>query len=264
MREMQDFVEPVAIGPGSRIALFLDIDGTLLDIAPVPEAVVVPPELRDTLRALHGALDGALALVSGRPIAQIDQLFKPLRLPASGEHGFELRATPDGPIERLQPPTILHLLRPAMMEMTRRMVGVVPEFKDSTIAMHYRQVPHVADDLRRAIDAAVSPYADQLAVMPGKMVYEIKPHGVNKGRAIAQLMLRPPFANRKPVFLGDDVTDEYGFAAVRQMGGNAVRVGTPPPDNADAHLDSPAQVRAWLRQIAERMAPRIGDAASKG
>src|SRR5690606_34034079 len=135
--------------PHRELALFLDVDGTLLDLAPVPEAVRVPEGLRETLASLFEKLDGALAIVSGRPIKQIDQLFKPLVLPASGEHGFEIRRIPHHRVERLQPPAALHLLRPAISDLVKRMPGVIPEFKSGTIALHYRQVPEMEGPLRR-------------------------------------------------------------------------------------------------------------------
>jgi trehalose 6-phosphate phosphatase len=234
------------------VALFLDIDGTLLDIAPVPEAVKVPEGLSATLSTLYETLGGALAFVSGRSIRQIDQLFKPLVLPATGEHGFEMRRIPHEKIERLQPPTALNLLRPGVTELTRQLPGVVPEYKSGTIALHYRQVPKQAEPLRNAIEKMIEPYAQDYAIQTGKMVYEIKPRGVDKGRAITQMMMAPPFESRTPVFIGDDDTDEHGFEAVRRLGGRAIHVGAGHPAAATA-LASPAQVRAWLMGLAERM-----------
>lgn len=250
--------DPVPTIDGHDTALFLDIDGTLLDIAPVPEAVVVPPALRDSLSSLYESLGGALAIVSGRPIAQIDQLFKPLRLPASGEHGFETRRVPTEPIEELQPPPALLLLRPTMTELAREMPGVLPEFKSGTIALHFRQVPDTGPTLLARIEEAVAPYSDALMIQPGKMVFEIKPRAVDKGRAIMQLMMAPPFLNRRPIFVGDDATDEYGFAAVRSAGGHAIRVGPSPGESADACIATPAHVRAWLQRMAMALAARAG------
>jgi trehalose 6-phosphate phosphatase len=251
-----DLPDPLAGLAPESIALFLDIDGTLLDIAPVPEAVKVPAGLRDALSTLHRALNGALAIVSGRSIRQIDQLFKPLVLPATGEHGFEMRRIPHEKIERLQPPTALNLLRPGVNELVKRMPGVLPEYKGSTIALHYRQVPTQAAALRAAIDSMLAAYSEDYAVQTGKMVFEIKPRGVDKGRAITQMMMAPPFESRVPVFAGDDDTDEHGFEAVRKLGGRAIHVGSGHPA-ADVTLESPAQVRAWLARLAERLSADV-------
>jgi trehalose 6-phosphate phosphatase len=232
-----------------NLALFLDVDGTMLDIAPVPEAVKVPAGLSAALAALYQSLGGALAIVSGRPIKQIDQLFKPLVLPASGEHGFEIRRIPGQPVERLQQSAALNLLRPSIRELAKRMPGVIPEYKSGTIALHFRQVPAMAAPLLRSIEKMIGAYSEEFAIQPGKMVYEIKSRGVDKGRAIAQLMMAPPFESRIPVFVGDDVTDEHGFAAVRELNGRAIHVGAA-HGSADAILPSPSHVRAWLTLLA--------------
>jgi trehalose 6-phosphate phosphatase len=249
----EDLDDPLAGLAPESIALFLDVDGTLLDIAPVPEAVKVPEGLGAALSTLYDRLGGALAIVSGRSIRQIDQLFKPLVLPASGEHGFEMRRIPHEKVERLQPPTALNLLRPGVTELVRRMPGVLPEYKTGTIAIHYRQVPKQADALHKALEAMLAAYEDNYAIQTGKMVYEIKPRGVDKGRAITQMMMAPPFESRVPVFIGDDDTDEHGFEAVHRLNGRAIHVGAGHPA-ADTALASPAQVRAWVMQLARQMA----------
>jgi trehalose 6-phosphate phosphatase len=244
--------DPLGGVPPSSIALFLDVDGTLLDIAPVPEAVKVPEGLGAALSSLYTTLGGALAIVSGRPIKQIDQLFKPLVLPASGEHGFEMRRIPHEKVERLQPPTPLNLLRPGVTELARRMPGVIPEYKGGTIALHYRQVPKQAEALLTALEAMLTGYSEDYAIQTGKMVFEIKPRGVDKGRAISQMMMAPPFESRVPVFVGDDDTDEHGFDAVRQLNGRAIHVGAG-HQAADTALASPAHVRAWLMRLAKQL-----------
>jgi trehalose 6-phosphate phosphatase len=244
--------DPLAGLAPETVALFLDVDGTLLDIAPVPEAVKVPEGLCPALSALHLRLNGALAIVSGRPIKQIDQLFKPLVLPASGEHGFEVRRIPHEKVERFQPPTALNLLRPGVTELVRKFLGVTPEYKTGTIALHYRQVPQQAAAVRAAIDAMIDAYSEDFEIQTGKMVFEIKPRNVDKGRAIAQMMMAPPFESRIPVFIGDDDTDSHGFVAVRKLGGRAIHVGAGHPA-ADRALPSPAHVRAWLMRLAKQM-----------
>lgn len=244
--------DPLGGVPPASIALFLDVDGTLLDIAPVPEAVKVPEGLGAALSSLYTTLGGALAIVSGRPIKQIDQLFKPLVLPATGEHGFEMRRIPHQKVERLQPPTPLNLLRPGVAELAKRMPGVIPEYKGGTIALHYRQVPKQADALLTALEAMLAGYSEDYAIQTGKMVFEIKPRGVDKGRAITQMMMAPPFESRVPVFVGDDDTDEHGFDAVRQLSGRAIHVGAGHPA-ADTALASPSHVRAWLMRLAKQL-----------
>jgi len=247
-----DFADPLGGLAPETIALFLDVDGTLLDIAPLPDAVKVPEGLSAALATLYKALGGALAIVSGRSIRQIDQLFKPLVLPATGEHGFEMRRIPYEKTELLQPPTTLNLLRPGVTELLKRLPGVLPEYKTGTIALHYRQVPKQAEPLRQAIEAMIEPYAQDYVIQTGKMVYEIKPRGIDKGRAITQMMMAPPFESRVPVFVGDDDTDEHGFEAVRRLNGRAIHVGAGHPA-ADTALPNPTQVRAWLMRLAERM-----------
>jgi trehalose 6-phosphate phosphatase len=247
-----DIADPLGGLPPETVALFLDVDGTLLDIAPVPEAVKVPEGLGAALATLYKALGGALAIVSGRSIRQIDQLFKPLVLPATGEHGFQMRRIPHEKIELLQPPMALNLLRPGVTELAQQMPGVLPEYKTGTIALHYRQVPKQAAPLLQAIEKMIEPYAQDYAIQTGKMVYEIKPRGVDKGRAITQLMMAPPFESRVPVFVGDDDTDEHGFEAVRRLNGRAIHVGAGHPA-ADTALANPTQVRAWLMRLAEQM-----------
>jgi trehalose 6-phosphate phosphatase len=243
---------PLAGLAPENVALFLDVDGTLLDIAPVPDAVKVPEGLCPALSALHLRLNGALAIVSGRPIRQIDQLFKPLVLPASGEHGFEIRRVPHEKVERFQPPTTLNLLRPGVTALARKILGVTPEYKTGTIALHYRQVPQQAAQLRAAIEGMIAAYSQDFEIQTGKMVFEIKPRNVDKGRAIAQMMMAPPFESRIPVFVGDDDTDEHGFVAVKKLGGRAIHVGAGHPA-ADGALPSPAHVRAWLMRLAKQM-----------
>jgi trehalose 6-phosphate phosphatase len=252
MASETDVVDPLSGLVPENIALFLDVDGTLLDIAPVPEAVKVPEGLGPALSALHRRLNGALAIVSGRPIRQIDQLFKPLVLPASGEHGFEIRRIPHQKVEQFQPPTTLNLLRPGVTALARKILGVTPEYKTGTIALHYRQVPQQAVPLRAAIEEMIAAYAEDFEIQPGKMVFEIKPRNVDKGRAIAQMMMAPPFESRIPVFVGDDDTDQHGFEAVRKLGGRAIHVGAGHPA-ADTALPTPAHVRAWLMRLADRM-----------
>jgi trehalose 6-phosphate phosphatase len=229
-------------------AYFLDVDGTLLEIAAAPEAVQVPPGLVRDLQRLQHATNGALALLSGRRIADLDRLFQPLKLAAAGVHGLERRradeivesATPVGAVAALRE------LQPSLAEFVAEHPGLRLEDKGVSLALHYRQAPEFESAVHNFAERIAAPYADHLRLLPGKMVIELKPHGADKGRAIAEFMAEPPFAGRRPVFIGDDVTDEDGFLAVNALGGLSLRVGDERPSAAHARLPSVESCRAWL------------------
>ena len=239
---------PACPGPAAW-ALFLDFDGTLIDLAATPDTVVVPSRLRPVLAACAGAFGGAVALVSGRPIAALDALLDPLRLPAAGLHGLE-RRLPDGTVEHAahRGPG-LPGLRARLEALVREDGRLLLEDKESSLALHFRRAPE-RERAMRALVADAAPRHDGYEVLHGKMVVEVKPAHANKGDAIARYLETPPFAGRRPVFAGDDVTDEDGFDAVNRLGGISVKVGTGEsraacrvPD-ADALLD-------WLAAVAE-------------
>ena len=235
---------------GERDALFFDIDGTLIDMAPRPDDVVVSSELLQSLQAAERLCGGAIALVSGRTIANIDKLFTPLRLRASGVHGAEMRFEPDG-ATTIDP---AHLLPPALVENVRAIAdqhaGTLVEDKRFSVALHYRHAPQAAPALRTSLEAMIlaSGLPDVL-LMPGHMVFEIKRAGFDKGQAIRRLTERSPFAGRRPVFFGDDVTDEPGFTEVLRQGGDAISVGRNFPAQTSS-LPGPAAVREWLSSLA--------------
>ena len=227
-------------------ALFLDVDGTLVDIAPVPDAVIVPPGLGDVLRRLRAGLDGALALVSGRPLAGIDALFAPLRLPAAGQHGAELRLRGDtAPIALARDPA-LDILAERAMEIAVERPGVLVEDKGLSIAIHYRLAPQYREELHRLAAELVAGSGAGIELLPVRMGVELKSRAISKGSAIEWFMCAPPFHGRVPVFVGDDRTDEFGFAAVLKLGGQAIRVGDLGPSLAPLRLASPHAVRDWL------------------
>jgi len=230
-------------------ALFLDFDGTLADLAPRPELVRVEPELVGTLRALHTCLDGALAIVSGRPVDELDYFLQPLRLPAAGVHGAEFRHGAES-IVRPPAPGIGPLL-PQLEALVRKHPGLQLERKSVAVAIHYRQVPEL-EPLVRAAVADVLRDAIGLDALPGKMVIEIKPSGVDKGGAIAAFMRAAPFAGRMPLFAGDDVTDEAGFTVVRELGGVGVLVGQR-ATAASISVSGPAALRSWLHRSAHAL-----------
>jgi trehalose 6-phosphate phosphatase len=228
-------------------ALFLDVDGTLLDFAETPEQVSVPSGVPDLLRALHDFLGGALALVSGRPIATLDRLFAPLRLPAAGQHGAELRATALGEIVRTPPPSHLAEVSAGLRRFAATHPGILVEDKNASVAVHYRRAPQFRDELEAFTRAAIATNNEHMEILEAVMAFDVKLRSVDKGRAVAWFMNRPPFSGRVPVFIGDDHTDEYGFAEVAERAGYAIQVGTSRPRVTPWHIATPADLRQWLR-----------------
>lgn len=247
---------PARLVSGAGSSLFLDVDGTLLDIAPAPDLVVVPAELVPTLSRLSSLLGGALALVSGRPIAQLDRLFAPLQLPAAGEHGAEIRLAADQAVIAGPPLSALERLVGRLTEATASIPGVRIEPKRAGVVVHYRQAPEQAALLRGLVDAAVADHVADVQVLPGKMVLEVKERAYSKGQAVIALMQRSPFAGRRPLFLGDDASDRDGFAAARRFGGCGVAVGPDHAEAADWLFASPAAVRAWLARLGSAVPSR--------
>jgi trehalose 6-phosphate phosphatase len=232
----------------SSVALLLDIDGTILDVAPTPTSVVVPETLRASLAELQVRCGGALALVSGRLIETIDGLFSPLRLAAIGGHGAQMRMHADEPVRLRTGPTIGSALRKLISGISPD-PRVVVEDKGSSLAVHYRLAPDLGPALElkvRSIVDAVT--ASSLEVMHGKLVIEIKSGKVNKGEAVRELMRNPPFAQRTPVFVGDDVTDESVFRILPGLGGvgySVERFMT----GVSGCFPTPGDVRAWLAHL---------------
>jgi trehalose 6-phosphate phosphatase len=232
-------------------AFFIDIDGTLIDIAQSPEAVHVPPWLPTALERLSERLGGALALVSGRAIAGIDALFAPAQLAAAGLHGDELRL-PDGSAETEPPPPAIAKLRPRLAALAAGWPGAFFEDKGSAIAVHYRGNPEAGPAIIAAIDGMIADVANELSAQPGKMVVEVKPARAGKDKAVRRLMAEAPFAGRRPLVLGDDLTDETMFRAANDLGGVAIRVGHGDRPTAAAYqLPDPAAVREWIAELAE-------------
>ena len=230
-------------------ALFLDVDGTLLDIAPHPAAVRVDRGLRELLARLHAASGGALALVSGRSIADIEALFAPLKLCLAGQHGAERRDSAGRLHRQVRQPVGLRVAAERLGRFAAERPGLVLENKGLNIAVHYRNAPacerEVADEFARII----AELGEDFELQAGKMVFELKPAGQSKGGAIAQFMHEKPFQDRVPVFVGDDLTDESGFAVTNKLGGHSIKVGA--GDSVAAwRLPDPEGVRAWLRGVA--------------
>jgi len=241
---------PGKLNPGD-IGLFLDVDGTLLDIAPRPDAVEVASSLLDDLAAVERALGGAVALVSGRPLAELDRLFAPLRLSASGVHGAELRRRPDGPIALLAPGRLGDGAWQALGRLLAEFPGSYAENKEVSFAVHYPDPGTDIDQLKEALSGLMERIAspsEPLRLLAGHAVFEVQLRGFDKGRAIEQFMTEKPFCGRKPVFIGDDEIDRAGFDAALALGGLAFSVGIEMPGLSGAFA-GPGAVRAWLHEL---------------
>lgn len=229
------------------LALFLDVDGTLLEIAATPDRVRVPASLRNTLRLTCERAHGAFALLSGRSLDELDELFSPCLFPASGKHGLEIRL-PSGQVVR---PDIDR----SMLDHARRRLGVVRdenpglllEDKGVALALHYRLAPWVAPEIEVVMNELVARLGDAFVVRPGKCVYALMPRGYDERSAILLLMKQREFAGRTPVFVGDDPTDEVGFQAVNELGGHSIRVGNLEQTAARYRFSNVSTVVAWLR-----------------
>ncbi len=245
--------------------LFLDLDGTLLEFAAQPSAVTVDARLPGLLDRLQESLGGALVLVGGRPVADMDRLLAPLRLPMAGVHGLERRDA-QGKLSRQSAPGIPASIRNVFRKFANARTGVLFEDKGGSVALHYREAPECGDAARDLVRASASAH-DGFDILDGKMVVELRPSGINKGCAIAAFMGEIPFAARCPVFVGDDATDEDGFMTVNAMGGLSIRVTD--ADNwrndtcARFRLADVAAVHAWLSAV-ETATGKEGPAAGKG
>ncbi len=229
------------ISPGT--ALFLDFDGTLVELASQPETIEVPPGLVEALKALSRQLNGALALVSGRRLQDLDHFLSPLQLPTAAEHGAHRRSA-SGQLTIAHAANMQGVLQAAQALATQHPTLRL-EQKKLAISLHYRHAPELEALCLAEMQAAVARSAG-LDLMHGKCVIDIKPAGVSKGTAIAAFMAEAPFAGRTPLFAGDDVTDEAGFTQVQGMGGYAVKVG-PGPTVAQHRCDSVTQLMVWLQ-----------------
>jgi trehalose 6-phosphate phosphatase len=227
-----------------QLCLFLDVDGTLLDIAPSPQSVYVDDRLRDLLLRVRVALGGAVALLSGRPLATVDELFALYSWPAAGLHGGERRDAAGHMHARTADPARLEPVRTALRSLVDETPGALLEDKQYALAVHYRAAPEFEWKLRRLVRQHAEPLAPEYHVLDGKCVVEIKPAAATKGHAIRSFLGEPPFVGRVPVFFGDDVTDIDAFSCVEEAGGVSVAVG----DNLPAmlHLGSPREVHALL------------------
>jgi trehalose 6-phosphate phosphatase len=233
--------------PQAPWCLFLDVDGTLLDIAPTPESVKVDAALLHLLRRLERASDGAIALITGRPIAAVDALFEPLHLPVAGVHGFERRNAQGHYFRPAFVGSGLSSLRSEVTALAQSMHGVLLEDKGCAFALHYRQAPNLEETIRLRLARLVSDALPAFELLDGDHVVEIKPVEHDKSTAIEAFMQEEPFSGRSPVFIGDDTTDLDGFAAMKQFNGLAIAVGSRIP--GETRLAGPRDVRAWLESL---------------
>ncbi|MEQ8663961.1 MAG: trehalose-phosphatase [Gammaproteobacteria bacterium] len=242
---------PAPLDPRAS-AIFLDLDGTLIGFGDAPMAVDVPAALLELLAALATLCDGALAVVSGRRMATLDALLAPLALPLAGLHGLERRAA-DGTVHCLVEAgdTLLAEVREQFEAIARRLPGLLVEDKGAALALHYRAAPHRAGEVEALVAGLERSLPARLVMQRGHMVVEVRAAGADKGSAIAAFMDEPPFRGRHAVFVGDDRTDEHGFAVVNARNGLSVKVGDG-DTVARTRLAGPTAVRHWLGEAVAR------------
>jgi len=244
-----DLVAPPLVSDLGRCAILLDIDGTILDFAPSPLQVRVPEDLKRTLTRLGQLTGGAVALVSGRSIGDIDRIFSPLQLAAIGVHGAQMRLDGSGPVQTRVAP-LSETLKRKLAKVADLAPGILVEDKGYSLALHYRLVPAKAHEVVSAIGGICeSAPQEAVEILPGKFVVDIKPAGINKGDAVVELMRHAPFAGRQPIFIGDDTTDLSVFDIIPKFRGRAYSVGGLTADT-DGHFETPEMVRSWLARIA--------------
>ena len=242
-------MQPTAPAPSLDWCLFMDVDGTLIELSETPFDTRASAELKTVLEAVSVRLGGALALVSGRSIEYLDALFAPLRLPAAGLHGVERRkASGDMQGASFEDSRLDHA-RAALALLVQSHAGTLLEDKGRTVAIHYRMAPQFEAEMRRAVVEIAARLGPDYHVQSGSMMLEIKPRGFDKGSAVKAFLQEPPFSGRVPVYAGDDLTDIDGFRTVEAHGGITIAVGE--RVQAQYRLDSPAQVLEWLERIAE-------------
>ena len=226
-------------------AWFFDVDGTLVEIAASPSRIVVHDELLPLIEQLHSRTKGAVSLITGRAIRDLDQFLPLPGISIAGQHGLELRTADGKMISNMVGQEVLIPVRDALTAAVARHPGLMAEFKGMSMALHYRRAPTLAGYAHRLVRSLQATYAPEFLILKGKRVVELRPAGMDKGEAIRRLMATEPFRGRTPVFIGDDVTDEAGFAVVNAMSGHSIKVG-PGPSSARFRLRSVTQVREWL------------------
>lgn len=239
--------------PGS-VALFLDLDGTLFDIMAVPSEVSAPAGLSVTLGQLQRTLQGAVAILTGRKIDEVDRLLAPVRTVAAGVHGAELRLEPDGAIEVASASVPDSLVR-AVDRLASSIPGVLVEHKGVAIAVHYRAVPNMGPLLETELRNLLDAHDTRLVLSHGRCVLELMPQAATKATALERLMQEPPFRGRRPVMIGDDQPDEAALATAVSLGGKAFKVAGEHFRVGEANFSGPKQVRRWLEDLAVALEP---------
>ncbi len=238
---------PAVLSP-SETAFFFDFDGTLVELAPTPDGVLVQPRVIELLGALQRLTNGAVAIVSGRSIDSIDSFLGLPDMPIAGLHGAERRdANGDTQRTGFNDDRLLRMEQ-ELAGVVRTNPGMLLEIKGAAVALHYRNAPEREAAAREATSRLVAEYPDAYVLQPGKMVYEIKPKDVDKGRALRAFLGEPPFTGRTPVFAGDDLTDEKGFVVVNELGGVSIKVGGG-DSIARTRLDSVDALIDWLAAV---------------
>jgi trehalose 6-phosphate phosphatase len=251
---------PLPPSPKTPFALFLDIDGTLIEHQPHPEGITVDPVLRELLIASGEAVDGALAFITGRTIAMVDRVFKPLELPVAGLYGLEHRMTPGGEIEAADEPEDMKAVADALEREFAENKGVYFERKGPVLAIHTRAAPQALEQVKAAAEAALPRLSDGYRIVVGNVGLEFLPVNAMKSAAIERFLNIEPFAGRVPVFIGDDVSDESGFSFVNGLGGVSIRVRPRGETEARYALPDVAAVREWLAEqvLPERRSRKTG------
>jgi trehalose 6-phosphate phosphatase len=239
-------------------ALFLDIDGTILELAETPGQVVVTHRIRKLLHDLDAATGGACALISGRSLSDIDALFGNPGFSAAGLHGVECRNGYNG-VTHVQSvdETLMQSFRGKLRAYTELHPGLLLEDKKFSIAIHFRHASNLQAGVEKILRETIAGHDSVFHIQSGKMIAEIKPRASNKGFAVRGFMLTPPFRGRIPLFIGDDITDEDGFRAVNELGGISVKVGCADPSRAGCYLKSPADVLGWLEAYLNFLAVKV-------
>lgn len=244
-----------------ELALFLDLDGTLADIRPDPDLVAIPPATLHILQRLEDLLGGALAILSGRPGADLDRLLHPLVLPYAAGHGAQRRDRA-GAVTQVPAAPSLPAVQAVLQDAVADWPGVWIETKGHGLAVHFRAAPDLGGRVEAAVRQVAARHADDFDVQPGKMVFELRPHGIDKGAALRAFMQDAPFAGRLPVMVGDDLTDEAAFSAARQAGGYGIKIG-PGASAAPWRLGGPRALAGWLARLCGPAGQRAATTTSK-
>jgi trehalose 6-phosphate phosphatase len=229
-------------------AFFIDFDGTLVDIAPRPELVEVEPRAIELLGALDARFGHAVAVVTGRSLDVVDGFLAPLKLPAAAEHGSIRRDAFGAVHEDVRAIHAIEVAARRLQPLVEANPGLLLERKQASVALHFRQRPELAETCREAVAKAVDG-ANGIVVLPGKMVFELRPQGIDKGVAVSAFLEEAPFKGRVPVYMGDDVTDEHAFAVVNERGGISIKIDD--GDTLARYRTDRAGLFAWLSGLAE-------------